>query len=170
MNTRTTVGVLCATALILVFAGTASANELPLKPEPIAPARSGHVHTGFFQHFADVAHDKPELALASAQAAFLVADGAATNNLIRSCSYCYEMDPIARTFIGARPSWKSMIGPGIGQEVVGILIASKMRNSSHKWIRKTWWVPQTLGISSNVIGFSITSHNTKVHQNWIKVN
>lgn len=95
-------------------------------------------------------HDKPVVALAAAQSSFSFADGYTTRRMIQR-GYS-EMDPITRPVIGKKAPWARMAPAGAAIGIGEMWLAEKMRSSSHKWIRKTWWIPQTFTIGGNIYG------------------
>ncbi len=94
--------------------------------------------------------DKPVLALGVAQSAALIADGVTTEQRVRQ-GYT-ETDPITRIFLGSRPSWAGMAPLGAAQCLLQTWVAERMHTSRNKWVRRFWWVPQTVGISGNSWG------------------
>jgi hypothetical protein len=95
-------------------------------------------------------HDKPVLALGMAQSAALVADGVTTTERVRQ-GYT-ETDSVTKLFLGSRPKWAGMAPLGAAQCLLETWLAERMRSSSHKWIRRFWWVPQSVGIGGNTWG------------------
>jgi len=99
-------------------------------------------------------HDKPVLALTALQAGLLVSDGITTRQVIHR-GY-FEIDPVARIFIGTRPTWGRMAPIGAAQAIAGTWLAERMRTSRHIWIRRFWLAPQMAGIAGNAWA---TGHN-----------
>lgn len=99
-------------------------------------------------------HDKPVVTLGVTQTIVLVADGVMTRRNVKEGGL--EVDPLARTFIGSRPTWPRMIPVGIAQTVGGMWLGEKMRSSRNVWVRRLWWVPQSAGIASNGFGFTFS--------------
>jgi len=99
-------------------------------------------------------HDKPVLALTAVQSGLLVSDGVTTRQVVRR-GYS-EIDPIARLFIGTKPTWGRMAPIGAAQVIAGTWLAERMRTSRHVWIRRFWWAPQAAGIAGNAWA---TGHN-----------
>jgi hypothetical protein len=95
-------------------------------------------------------HDKPVMALALAQSAALVADGITTREQVR-LGYT-ETDPLARAVLGSRPTWARMAPLGALQCLLETWLAERMRTSPHRWIRRLWWLPQSVGIAGNIGG------------------
>jgi|SRR5208282_767216 len=65
-------------------------------------------------------------------------DGFSTTYWERACRSCYEADPIARPFIGSRPTWPRMIAGGTLEVGAATFVGYELR----KHHRKYWWVPQ----------------------------
>ena len=104
-------------------------------------------------------HDKPVLALGLAQSAALVAD-CVTNRQRVQLGYT-EFDPVTKIFLGSRPTWGRMAPLGAVQCLLETWLAERMRTSTHKWIRRFWWVPQSVGISGNIWGVGANSTNVR---------
>jgi hypothetical protein len=96
-------------------------------------------------------HSRPIVALGAAQAATLLADGDITRRNIKQGGM--EVDPLARVFIGAHPTWLRMIPLGAAQTAAEMWLAEKMKSSRHASIRRLWWLPQAAGIAGSVQGF-----------------
>lgn len=94
--------------------------------------------------------DKPVMALALSQSAALVADGVTTRERVR-LGY-KELDPVTRVFLGSKPTWARMAPLGAVQCLLETWLAERMRTSTHKWIRRLWWLPQSAGIGGNIWG------------------
>ena len=105
------------------------------------------------------AHDKPVLALGLAQSAVLVADGVTTRERVRM-GYT-EFDPVTKIFLGSRPTWGRMAPLGAVQCLLETWLAERMRTSTNKWIRKLWWLPQSVGISGNIWGVATNRTNER---------
>lgn len=97
-------------------------------------------------------HDKPVATLTAIHAGAMMADGAVTLG-------AHEDDAVARAFIGSRPTWGSMLGPGTAELVGETWLAERMRRSKHRWLRRVWWLPQSAGIAWNVGGVVYTIVN-----------
>jgi hypothetical protein len=95
-------------------------------------------------------HDKPVMALALSQTAALVADGITTREQVR-LGYT-ETDPLTRAVLGSRPTWARMAPLGAVQCLLETWLAERMRTSTHRWIRRLWWLPQSVGIGGNIWG------------------
>lgn len=72
---------------------------------------------------------------------------------------CLEADPIIRAIAGQHP------GP-VSLTLIGALgvtgtagLAYAMRHSSHKWVRRAWWVPQ---VAAAGIHFGYALHNHRL--------
>jgi hypothetical protein len=94
--------------------------------------------------------DKPVLTLGVAQSAALVTDGITTRERVQQ-GYT-ETDPVTRLVLGPKPSWGAMAPLGAAQCLLETWLAERMRTSRYKWVRRIWWVPQSVGISGNVWG------------------
>jgi hypothetical protein len=94
------------------------------------------------------------LALAALQSAALVSDGVTTRQFLRR-GYV-EVDPVARIFIGRKPTWARMAPLGAVQVTAGMWLGERMAMSRHRWVRHFWWLPQVIGIAGNV---AATAHN-----------
>lgn len=94
--------------------------------------------------------DKPVLALGVAQSAALVTDGITTEQRVHR-GYT-ETDPVTKLVLGARPTWGGMAPLGAAQCLLETWLAERMRMSRYKWVRRLWWVPQSVGISGNTWG------------------
>jgi hypothetical protein len=100
-------------------------------------------------------HDKPVMTLALAQSAALVADGITTRERVR-LGYT-EFDPVTKIFLGSRPTWARMAPLGVVQCLLETWLAERMRTSTHKWVRRFWWLPQSVGIGGNIGGVQSNS-------------
>jgi hypothetical protein len=96
--------------------------------------------------------DKPVLVLGAAQSAALISDGITTQQRVRQ-GYI-ETDPLTKLFLGAKPGWAGMAPLGAAQCLLETWLAERMHTSRHKWVRRFWWVPQTVGIGGNLWGVS----------------
>jgi hypothetical protein len=105
------------------------------------------------------AHDKPVMALAFSQSAVLVADGITTRQRVQ-LGYT-ELDPVTRVFLGSRPSWARMAPLGALQCLLETWLAERMRTSTHKWIRRLWWLPQSVGIAGNTWGVETNTRSAR---------
>jgi hypothetical protein len=88
------------------------------------------------------------------QTAALVSDGVSTRQFLRR-GYV-EIDPVARIFIGRKPTWARMAPLGAVQVVAGMWLAEQMASSRHDWVRRLWWLPQVIGIAGNAAS---SAHN-----------
>lgn len=104
-------------------------------------------------------HDKPVMALALWQSAALVADGITTRQRV-SLGYT-EFDPVTRAILGSRPTWARMAPLGAVQCLLETWLAERMRTSTHKWIRRFWWLPQSVGIGGNIWGVEANTRNVR---------
>src|SRR5579862_184328 len=94
--------------------------------------------------------DKPVLTMSVAQSVALVTDGITTQQRVRQ-GYT-ESDPVTRIFLGPRPNWGGMAPLGAAQCLLETWLAERMHTSKHKWVRRFWWVPQSVGIGGNLWG------------------
>jgi hypothetical protein len=104
-------------------------------------------------------HDKPVVALGLSQSAVLVADGVTTRDRV-GLGYT-ETDPVTRLFLGRRPTWGAMAPLGTLQSILEMWLAERMRTSRNKWMRRLWWVPQSVGITGNAWGVQQNSRNLR---------
>jgi len=103
--------------------------------------------------FASLCHamrDKPVLVLGVAQSAALLTDGITTEQRVQR-GYT-ETDPVTRLVLGAKPTWGGMAPLGAAQCLLETWLAERMHASRYRWVRRLWWVPQTIGISGNIWG------------------
>ncbi len=98
--------------------------------------------------------DQRVVALAAIQTAALLSDGVTTRQFLRR-GYT-EVDPVARVFLGSKPTWGRMAPLGAVQVIAGMWLAERMATSSHVWVRRLWWLPQIIGIAGNT---AATAHN-----------
>jgi hypothetical protein len=101
------------------------------------------------------AQDRPVLALAGALAAAQVADGITTAQEQRRGWVEVE----SRWILGERPSPARMAAVWGAQNVATALLADRMRHAGNKWLRRCWWIPQTISISVNM-GSAV--HNSRL--------
>lgn len=94
------------------------------------------------------------IVLGAAQTGALISDGVTTRQYLRR-GYV-EVDPLTRAFLGRTPTWSRMAPLGAVQVVAGMWLAERMSKSQHVWVRRLWWLPQTIGIAGNV---SASAHN-----------
>lgn len=128
---------------LLLMAITAHGEERP------KPPATRHL-------FNAAIHDKPVLILSTAQVSLATWDGFTTRSFVRR-GY-EEGDPLVKWAIGTRPTWKRMAPMGAAQSIGLMLIAERMRQSHHKWVRRLWWVPQSIQISGNIFGVQSNTH------------
>lgn len=93
--------------------------------------------------------------LGAAQTGALIADGVTTRQYLHR-GYV-EVDPLTRAFLGRTPTWSRMAPLGAVQVVAGMWLAERMSKSEHLWVRRLWWLPQTVGFGGNV---AASVHNT----------
>lgn len=98
---------------------------------------------------------RPIVTLASAQTAALVMDGMTT---ARFAKLGYpEVDPVARIFIGTRPTWYRMAPTGVALVTAQMWLAYRLK-TSHHWERHIWWLPLVIGTAANTYE---AVHNTR---------
>jgi|SRR5690348_15004403 hypothetical protein len=133
-------------------------NELPLGIVNVDKHTMGSAHSLecslFRESLCWAAKNKSSLALAALQTAALVADGVTTRQFLRR-GYV-EVDPLARIFIGRKPTWARMAPLGAVQVFAGAWLGEQMAMSRHTWVRRLWWLPQVIGIVGNA---AATAHN-----------
>jgi hypothetical protein len=98
--------------------------------------------------------DKRVIVLTAVQTGALVFDGVTTRQFLHR-GYT-EVDPVARVFLGSKPTWGRMAPLGAVQAAAGMWIAERMAMSRHPWVRRFWWLPQVLGTAGNA---AATAHN-----------
>ena len=110
------------------------------------------------QNFCRALKNRRVVLLGGMQTAALISDGISTRQFL---SHGYsEVDPVAKIFIGSKPTWARMAPMGAVQVMVGMWLGERMATSRHLWVRRFWWLPQTLGIAGNV---AATVHNLTLH-------
>jgi len=144
---------LSCTACLFLIASIAGAQnkEFPDTPQP------NIVHPRNILHFS-----RPVIVLGLTQGATMAFDGAVThcdnsiaaNRITGFDVYCHEADPIARLFIGDRPTWKRMIPIGAAFSIGAALIAEKMHRSERKWVHRLWWLPQVVLLATSGAGIA----------------
>lgn len=143
--------------LVLLFAVSSRAQTLPspaganILPDHIQPARNVFAQPFLDTRDAFLFKDKAESILALTQGIFLVSDGIVTRADVRSGGIA-EINPAVRALTGPYPTWNRMAPLGAVQEIVGIWLGTEMKRSRHGFFRKTWWVPQAIGIGGNLSG------------------
>jgi len=128
---------------------------VPTPPEVTAVKRADTSHKEqrcFRPHtlVCQAVHDRPVLALTLIQVVALASDGFTTRKAV-SRGYI-EINPVTSILIGRKPSWSRMAPLGTAQVIAETWLAERMKNSSHSWIRHTWWLPQLIGIAGNTWG------------------
>ena len=97
----------------------------------------------------------PVVLLGTIQTGALISDGVTTRQYLHR-GYV-EVDPLTRAFLGRTPTWSRMAPLGAVQVIAGMWLAERMSKSQHVWVRRLWWLPQTIGIAGNI---AATAHNT----------
>ena len=143
--------------LVLLFAVSSRAQTSPspaganILPDHIQPARNVFAQPFLDTRDAFLFKDKSESILALAQGFFLVSDGIVTRADVRSGGI-EEINPAVRVFTGPYPTWNRMAPLGAVQEIVGIWLGTEMKRSRNRFFRRTWWIPQAVGIGGNLSG------------------
>lgn len=106
--------------------------------------------------------DRPVMILAAGQLALSVTDSVETEvsvaRLRREGRQFTEFDPLARPLVNHPLALYAL---DAGGAVATAWLAHKMRNSSHSWERRLWWLPQSLVIAGNVSGTVVTAVNSR---------
>ena len=97
----------------------------------------------------------PVVLLGAVQTGALISDGVTTRQYLHR-GYV-EVDPLTRAFLGRTPTWSRMAPLGAVQVVAGMWLAERMSKSQRVWVRRLWWLPQTIGIAGNI---AASAHNT----------
>jgi hypothetical protein len=143
--------------LVLLFAVSSRAQTSPgLAGVSSLPDHMQHARNALAQPFLDARDaflfkDKAESILAVTQGLFLVSDGIVTRSRVRNGS-SVEINPAVTFFTGPHPTWNRMAPLGAAQEIVGIWLGTEMKRSRNRFFRKTWWIPQAIGIGGNLSG------------------
>ena len=98
--------------------------------------------------------NRPIVILGAIQTGALISDGVTTRQYLQR-GYV-EVDPLTRAFLGRTPTWGRMAPLGAVQVVAGMWLAERMAKSQHVWVRRLWWLPQTIGIAGNI---AASAHN-----------
>ena len=98
--------------------------------------------------------NKPVVLLGAVQTGALISDGVTTRQYLHR-GYV-EVDPLTRAFLGRTPTWSRMAPLGAVQVIAGMWLAERMSKSPHVWVRRLWWLPQTIGIAGNI---AASAHN-----------
>jgi hypothetical protein len=148
-------------------AGFAAIRFTPAMPAPPGVFES-HTSAGasvlpqpcflHFRSFCRALKDRRFVLLDGLQTAALISDGVTTRQFLKH-GYS-EVDPVAKIFIGSKPTWARMAPIGAAQVFAGMWLGERMASSRHVWVRRFWWLPQTLGIAGNV---AATVHNRALH-------
>jgi hypothetical protein len=102
--------------------------------------------------------NKPIVLLGAIQTGALISDGVTTRQYLQR-GYV-EVDPLTRTLLGRTPTWGRMAPLGAIQVFAGMWLAERMAKNQHVWVRRLWWLPQTIGIAGNI---AATAHNVTLH-------
>jgi hypothetical protein len=125
---------LCA-ALLLVLATAANSPAQDLAGSSGRPEAVGGVE---LREAPRKVADKKFWILAGALNTAMILDTKSTFDVARVCPDCREADPIVRPFVRRGPAVTYVAGELFDAGVM--TMAAKMRNSEHRWIRRTWWV------------------------------
>jgi hypothetical protein len=102
--------------------------------------------------------NRPVVLLGAAQTGALISDGVTTRQYLQR-GYV-EVDPLTRALLGRTPTWGRMAPLGAVQVLAGMWLAERMAKSQHVWVRRLWWLPQTIGIAGNI---AASAHNVTLH-------
>jgi hypothetical protein len=102
--------------------------------------------------------NKPIVLLGAIQTGALISDGVTTRQYLQR-GYV-EVDPLTRALLGRTPTWGRMAPLGAIQVFAGVWLAERMAKSQHVWVRRLWWLPQTIGIAGNI---AASAHNVTLH-------
>jgi hypothetical protein len=102
--------------------------------------------------------NRPIVLLGAIQTGALISDGVTTRQYLQR-GYV-EVDPLTRALLGRTPTWGRMAPLGAVQVVAGMWLAERMAKSQHVWVRRFWWLPQTIGIAGNI---AASAHNVTLH-------
>jgi hypothetical protein len=102
--------------------------------------------------------NRPIVLLGAIQTVALISDGVTTRQYLQR-GYV-EVDPLTRVLLGRTPTWGRMAPLGAIQVVAGMWLAERMSKSQHVWVRRLWWLPQTIGIAGNI---AASAHNVTLH-------
>ena len=135
----------------------------PLKRAPKTQYKSGEPTLAgkcvlFERNLCGALKNRPVVLLGAVQTGALIADGVTTRQYLHR-GYV-EVDPLTRAFLGRTPTWSRMAPLGTVQVIAGMWLAERMSKSQHVWVRRLWWLPQTIGIAGNI---TASAHNTTLH-------
>lgn len=68
-----------------------------------------------------------------------------------------EIDPAVTPFLGSHPRPAVMYAAGAVVCIGEAYLAERMHRSRHRWIRRMWWLPQTVTIGASAYGIQ-SSH------------
>jgi len=136
----------CAILVLLLFAapvrGHATPDKDALADKPVP--RSNFLVRPF--------HDKPVAILAAIQVATVTWDNVTTR--ISENRGSFELNPLMRPF--AHNS-ASLIAEGASSVWLSAFVSDRMKHSRRTLLRRTWWLPQVVNLSSPLFG---GIHNT----------
>jgi hypothetical protein len=98
--------------------------------------------------------NKPIVLLGAIQTGALISDGVTTRQYLHR-GYV-EVDPLTRALLGRTPTWGRMAPLGAIQVFAGMWLAERMAKNQRVWVRRFWWLPQTIGIAGNI---AASAHN-----------
>jgi len=140
----------------VMLSGFASGFTLPVpgstapvaaQPMILSNQMSSSKSCAHFGDFCRAVRDRQIVLLAAGQSAALLYDGVTTRQFLNR-GYV-EIDPFARVFIGRKPTWGRMAPMGMVQVAAEMWLAERMKTSRNRWVRRLWWLPQTIGTSAN---------------------
>lgn len=102
----------------------------------------------FEENLCGALKNRPVTFLGAIQTGALISDGVTTRQYLHR-GYV-EIDPLTRILLGRTPTWGRMVPLGAVQVVAGMWLAERMSKSQHVWVRRLWWLPQTIGIAGNI--------------------
>jgi hypothetical protein len=130
-------------------APVASPAPVAFQPVPIVAVYPAPVKV-------DHRREREWLALSIAQHSAAGFDAWSTRRVLTSVDGAREMNPFLRPFAGNASMYAAVqVTPTIID-----FVSHRMMNSSHSWMRHTWWVPQIVGA---VVSVSSGVHNLGVY-------
>jgi len=96
--------------------------------------------------------DRNFWALTAAAGAVTVFDVELTQHYLQSAPWHRERNPI----FGPQPSRARMYSIVAGENLLAGYLAYRLKKSSHRRLRRLWWVPQTVVIAGHGAGIAVT--------------
>jgi hypothetical protein len=121
----------------IVAVSLTAGNPGPVAVHPVQPVITKSAPERSAENGAD--HKRLWLALTAAQHGSAVFDAWSTRAALES-GRGYERDPLLTPFAGSNAIYPALQVLPLGLDYV----SRRMMNSSHPWLRKTWWVPQSI--------------------------